>query len=324
MELKIEFEPRVPGSLIDALMLELPGGADQALRWKSETSISKGGQAAQLCFGLELGEDRRTPAWDELSRARVLAASWRMGGQASPGTIGRVSVWMVDRTRNVQAPLDMYGRTFPCPIPWEKLDRGARPMVRYFNVNGLATRGSSAGHPGTPDKPFWIDFRSDVDDGLIKRFMEKHAKPGEGFAARGMFCQRLRLDRDGRLSKAMRYAAADALDAALDLTDWAADTMSGRPGHGSETVSCETRLGTASRIVIENLDPGTADALYRAVWKDRVKEDILGWLEDRGEALSPEQIDYAADRYVYGGRYDCSLSYWQNIEAVVELARENA
>lgn len=38
--------------------------------------------------------------------------------------------------------------------------------------------------------------------------------------------------------------------------------------------------------------------------------------------LTEKAIKLAAKLYVYGGKYDCNLSYWQNIENVIRIASE--
>ena len=37
--------------------------------------------------------------------------------------------------------------------------------------------------------------------------------------------------------------------------------------------------------------------------------------------LTDEQIEKAAELYVYEGVYDCNLSYWDNIENLINLVR---
>ncbi|MCR5368404.1 hypothetical protein [Eubacterium sp.] len=67
-------------------------------------------------------------------------------------------------------------------------------------------------------------------------------------------------------------------------------------------------------ISLVMLNNEAKDIIYRMVWKEHVKEDILSYAEDNGRAITDEKADAVADRYVYEGDYDCNLSYWQNLE----------
>ncbi len=75
------------------------------------------------------------------------------------------------------------------------------------------------------------------------------------------------------------------------------------------------------------------DKVYRALWKEHVVEDARSQIEDYifYELIPKEEVeriaDTAAERYVYNGDYDCTLSYWDNLENLVkdeisEIARE--
>lgn len=324
MDIRIEFNPTDPEARIRSVRLELPGGSDADLSWGSGIEARDGGRISQTAFNLNLGKDGREPAWDELTKARVLCMSWRGADGQECGTIGNVKVWAIDSRRGIQVPLDAYSDRFPSDIPWTDVDRGARHMVRYFNNNGLPTAASCSGHPGTSRKRFWIDFRADVADCDVARFMEAHSGGGT-FAANGIFCAKYANTGGANVSKTLQYTAPDILDAAMDLSDWVADDMSGQAGHGGLEAVPWDREQDAARIVTANMDPRTADALYRAVWKDHVLEDIRSRVDDLDEEpLAPEQEDYAAELYVYEGKYDCNLCYWDNIDNVIQTAREFA
>lgn len=74
--------------------------------------------------------------------------------------------------------------------------------------------------------------------------------------------------------------------------------------------------------LLKTLTEEEKDAIYRSVWFDRVTEDIKSRLKDTSDALTPDQIEYAAFRYVYDGQYDCTLAYWNNIDGVIQLAKD--
>lgn len=73
--------------------------------------------------------------------------------------------------------------------------------------------------------------------------------------------------------------------------------------------------------ILASCNSSVRDALYRSVWFDRVCEDILAEAEEIGYGdISEEEIQYAAELYVYHGKYDCNCSYWDNIDSVIEEA----
>lgn len=74
--------------------------------------------------------------------------------------------------------------------------------------------------------------------------------------------------------------------------------------------------------LLKTLTEEEKDAIYRSVWFDRVTEDIKSRLEDTDDTLTQDQIEYAASRYVYDGEYDCTLAYWDNIDGVIQLAKD--
>jgi len=84
---------------------------------------------------------------------------------------------------------------------------------------------------------------------------------------------------------------------------------------------------------LEALSAEERDAVYRALWKEHVVEDMYSEMDGMVMAdLLPDDekatiADMAAERYVYEGDYDCNLDYWTNIrnlltDPVNEKARE--
>lgn len=70
--------------------------------------------------------------------------------------------------------------------------------------------------------------------------------------------------------------------------------------------------------LLNTLTESEKDQIYRALWITRVKEDIRSHGENTDQALTEDDIDIIADRYVYQGDYDCNLSYWDNIQALID------
>ena len=79
--------------------------------------------------------------------------------------------------------------------------------------------------------------------------------------------------------------------------------------------------------MVENLkteQPGMIEELYCALRKEYIKKDALAYIGDDAGIFAKTEDDYTeeqieladaiAERYAYEGDYDCTLSYWQNIE----------
>ncbi|MCM1295883.1 MAG: hypothetical protein NC311_10105 [Muribaculaceae bacterium] len=193
-------------------------------------------------------------------------------------------------------------------IDYAKIDPHARGMVRYFNEHAqLPTAQSCEGHAGSL---FWIQFRDDVTEADIRRFMEAHTADWSGFIASGWFCRRFEAEKAfGAASgtSCLCYVAPDYELAAKDLGYWCLDGMAGgverRPGQvmplrdGAEILvkgtveaqGCpimdhiETELpgGKAAWLVIDDaeseLDQSTGEFWQRA--KDPVLRDPVAGLE---------------------------------------------
>ncbi len=86
--------------------------------------------------------------------------------------------------------------------------------------------------------------------------------------------------------------------------------------------------------ILQKLDAAEKDSLYRRLWKDYVREDVSGFLDEEIEARELEIADEdkelivgkVTNLYVYEGEYDCNLSYWDNIRNLIdpELERYDA
>lgn len=69
---------------------------------------------------------------------------------------------------------------------------------------------------------------------------------------------------------------------------------------------------------INELSEIEKDKIYRMVWAERVTEDILSHAEDIGVEISKKDAEILAESYACDGEYDCNLSYWNNIENLME------
>lgn len=79
-----------------------------------------------------------------------------------------------------------------------------------------------------------------------------------------------------------------------------------------------------SELVAELTDV-QKDELYRMLWSDRVREDVEAAMEDYSGSLPENEdekealVESVVNAYVYDGRYDCNLSYWDNINNIIQF-----
>lgn len=71
-----------------------------------------------------------------------------------------------------------------------------------------------------------------------------------------------------------------------------------------------------SDILMRLLPSMEKDTFYRKIWAEDVMRDIKSFAADKGIRLSDENIKEVAEAYV-NGRYDCNLSYWDNIQNLI-------
>lgn len=70
--------------------------------------------------------------------------------------------------------------------------------------------------------------------------------------------------------------------------------------------------------ITRNLTNEDRERIYREVLKDYTKQDILARAEDIDREVSEAQAEYLAYLWAYTGEYDCNLSYWDNIDNLIE------
>lgn len=59
------------------------------------------------------------------------------------------------------------------------------------------------------------------------------------------------------------------------------------------------------------------DELYRMLWAERVKEDVMSFCDAKDYSIDDGQLEIVVERYVYDGDYDCYSDHWTNIENLV-------
>lgn len=70
--------------------------------------------------------------------------------------------------------------------------------------------------------------------------------------------------------------------------------------------------------MIDSLSSYEQDRIYRYLWGQHVREDVISHAETIGVELDDCIIDTVVDRYVERGDYDCNLDYWTNIGNLIE------
>lgn len=73
-------------------------------------------------------------------------------------------------------------------------------------------------------------------------------------------------------------------------------------------------ISTQCDKIINSLSPVQKDLIYRKLWYDHVLEDVDSTFENITDDIKEE----VARRYVYDGDYDCNLSYWNNLQVLVD------
>ena len=102
------------------------------------------------------------------------------------------------------------------------LDPNVKPMVEFFNANGLKTYMSCEGHNKTNMSMFWIQFDDSVTEDDLIQFMNHHStinKYGKFFSSCGRFAQRIYPSPKG-IVKSWNYFAATSEAAKEDLKNW--------------------------------------------------------------------------------------------------------
>jgi ribosomal protein S13 len=79
----------------------------------------------------------------------------------------------------------------------------------------------------------------------------------------------------------------------------------------------KTKEELLKKLNFDELSYEEKDAIYRAVWLNHVKNDVKAFIKDQDIALNEDQIDHIAQLYVYDGRYDCNLNYWDNLDNLI-------
>lgn len=72
-----------------------------------------------------------------------------------------------------------------------------------------------------------------------------------------------------------------------------------------------------------NMSEKQKDDIYRLVWKKYVKKDVKSRIKDlqimdENNEHFDTIVETVATKYVYDGDYDCNLTYWENIDNLID------
>ena len=75
--------------------------------------------------------------------------------------------------------------------------------------------------------------------------------------------------------------------------------------------------------IVKNIPGNVKDEVYRLIWHEHVKKDVLQLIEDDRIDIDTTGLDlddfadHIAGLYVYEGDYDCNQAYWDNIANLI-------
>lgn len=101
-----------------------------------------------------------------------------------------------------------------------------------------------------------------------------------------------------------------------------ADYLSDKYGYcvKSFVISEKPITEMTAQEIVQLLSPKVKDDVYRLLWSEYLKEDVETLLYDNDSFSDTEKEDIAeavVTDYVYNGKYCCTLSYWTNLENLI-------
>lgn len=113
--------------------------------------------------------------------------------------------------------------------------------------------------------------------------------------------------KDGDLNAyAYGYIVKDLVDWEVKFLDWSA----------VDFVTCS--VTNRAMAVLSALDPIVAAEIYILQRMQMVAADVSLRAEDQGISLTQSEVDSISAKYVRECRYDCNLSYWDNLDVLIK------
>lgn len=113
-----------------------------------------------------------------------------------------------------------------------------------------------------------------------------------------------------------------------NVADWLSDTYGYCVfGYNLVQENTDEYMRYQANKVIESIPENLRDWVYRQLWAEHVREDVesqveqLPYYEDITDEEYETLVGNVVERYVYQGDYDCNMSYWNNIDALIEEVR---
>lgn len=75
--------------------------------------------------------------------------------------------------------------------------------------------------------------------------------------------------------------------------------------------------------MIDELKFDIKDKIFRHLHKEYLRDDFNAHGESLDITLNEEQLNQLCNMWVYQGKYDCNLSYWDNIENLIKEVVNN-
>jgi hypothetical protein len=88
-------------------------------------------------------------------------------------------------------------------------------------------------------------------------------------------------------------------------------------------MAIDFKLETKANKIIDKImkTPELADKIYRKLWYPHVVEDVKSYMKENYPRYVDDLVQMisedVATRYVYNCKYDCNLSYWDNIDNLI-------
>lgn len=105
---------------------------------------------------------------------------------------------------------------------------------------------------------------------------------------------------------AYTYIITDLVDLEVKFLDWSA----------VDFVTCS--VTDKAMAVLSALDPIVATEVYTLQRMQRVAADVSARAEEQDVNLTQSEVDTISAKYVRECRYDCNLSYWDNLDVLIK------
>ena len=114
----------------------------------------------------------------------------------------------------------------------------------------------------------------------------------------------------------MDYGELNAYTSVDDIKELANSNIEFQDWQGVDFIECD--VTKRAEVVLEELDPVVATEIYILQRMQRVAADVLTRAEDCDITLTESEAKGISSKYVRMCRYDCNLSYWDNLDILIQ------